>query len=404
MVFAAAFCLFLLQTPDFSADGLKALQEGKYDAAVQAFAKAIAADPADYFAHFNLAMAYSLLHQDAEGIAEYRKTLELKPGLYEAELNLAILLLRQKNPADALPLLEDASKQKLREFRPRYCLAEAQAQTGSLEQAEESYRLAAGLDPQSALAELGWARVLARQGKLADSAPHFRQAAQLDSHYRDALLELADLYEQNRQTSEAIEIYRQFPDNAAVEQRLGALLLAGRQYAEAIPRLEQACEKDPTVANRISLAQAYLATQQIEKALPLLEKSVAEEPSNYELRMAYAGALRDRRQFSAAAAQFNQAAQLNPGEVKTWIELGGMLYLAHDYQGALAAFDHARQLGDDTPGTWFLRAIMLDGMKQLKPALDAYQHFLALSHDRNPDQEFQARQRAKLLQRELDKH
>ena len=110
---------------------MKALEDGKYEAAVAAFQKAIGADPKDYFAHFNLAMAYSLLHQDAEGVAEYRKTLELKPGLYEAELNGGILLLRQKNPAEALPLFEDAARQKPGEFRPRYYLAESHCRPGT---------------------------------------------------------------------------------------------------------------------------------------------------------------------------------------------------------------------------------------------------------------------------------
>jgi tetratricopeptide (TPR) repeat protein len=403
MVFAAALCMLLLQTPDYSAEGMKALEDGRFDAAVQAFSKAIAADPKDYFAHFNLGMAYSLMRKDEEGIAEYRKTLEIKPNLYEAELNAGILLMRQKNPADALPLLEDAAAQKPKEFRPRFYLAEAQSQTGSLEKAEESYRLAAALDPKSAPLELGWGRSLARQGKLADAAPHFQQAAQIDPRYHDALLELGELYEQNHQPSEALEIYRQFPNDSAAQQRVAALLLAGKQYADAIPRLEGVYAKDPTVSNGLALAQAFIATQQTAKAIPLLEKAAAEDSSNYDLRMAYAGALRDLRQFPAAAAQFNQAARIKPQEVKPWLELGGMLYLTHDFPGALGALDHARQLGDESPGPWFLRAIMLDNLKQLKPALDAYQHFLSLSHDQSPDQEFQARQRARLLQRELDK-
>ncbi|HUI54889.1 MAG TPA: tetratricopeptide repeat protein [Bryobacteraceae bacterium] len=401
---AAAVVLFFLQATDFSGEGLKALEAGKYDDAVQAFTKAIAADPKDYFAHFNLALAYSLLHKDAEGIAEYRKTLELKPGLYEAELNGGILMVRQKNPADALPLLEDAAAQKPKEFRPRYYLAEAQLQTGSLEKAAESYRLAAEIDPKSAAAELGWAHALARQQKLADAAPHFRQAAALDPKYRDSLLELADLYEQNKQATEAIAIYREFPDDPAAQEHMGALLLQNKQYAEAIPRLEQACQKDPTTANRVALAMAYLFTEQVEKALPLLDKSVAAEPANYDVRMMYARALRDRKQYAAAAAQFNEAAKLKPSEAKTWTELGGMLYLAGDYDGALPALERAQQLGDDTPGTWFLRAIMLDSRKQLKPALEAYQRFLALSQGKNPNQEFQARQRARIIQSELEKH
>ena len=108
----AAF--LLLQTADFTADGLKALDDGNYEAAAQAFAKAIEADPKDYSAHFNLALAYSFLGKDAEGVAEYRKTLELKPGLYEAELNAGILLLRQKDPADALPLLDAGRRAEAR--------------------------------------------------------------------------------------------------------------------------------------------------------------------------------------------------------------------------------------------------------------------------------------------------
>jgi len=71
--------------------------------------------------------------------------------------------------------------------------------------------------------------------------------------------------------------------------------------------------------------------------------------------------------------------------------------------GSLAALDQARKLGDDTPGTWFLTAIMLDAAHQLKPALAAYQRFLALSQGKSPDQEFQARQRARIIQKELDK-
>lgn len=215
----AAVLLFFLQTPDYSADGAKALEEGKYEAAAQSFSQAVAADPQDYYAHFNLAMAYSYLHRDAEGIAEYRKTLELKPGLYEAELNQGILLLRQKSPADAQPLFEDAAAQKNGEFAPRFYLAEAQLQTGLADKAADNYRLAAELDPKSAGAELGWGRALALQGKLDEAAPHFRQAMERDPKYRDALLSLAALYEENKQPAQALAIYREFPENAAVQER-----------------------------------------------------------------------------------------------------------------------------------------------------------------------------------------
>ena len=402
-MWAIAAAMFFFQVSDFSSVGMKALEEGKYEAAVQAFTKAVEADAKDYFAHFNLAMAYGFLHQDAEGIAEYRKTLAIKPGLYEAELNAGILLMRQKDPTEALPLFQAAAEQKPREFRPRYYLAEAQLQTGAPSKAEENYRLALELDSKSAGAHLGVAHALARQGKLAEAAPHFRQAADLDPNYRDGLLELADLYEKDKQPAEAIAIYREFPENVAAQGRLGELLLETREYAGAVPHLEEAYAKEPNQENRVALAVAYLFDKQLDKALPLLEKAVAAEPSNYDVRMMYARALRDKRQFPPAAAQFIEAARLKPADAKTWSDLGGVLYMMEDYPQSLAAFDRARALGEDTPGNWFLRAIILDKLHQVKPALEAYQRFLSMSQGKNPDQEFQARQRARILQRELEK-
>ena len=399
----ALLAAFLLWQADYSAEGLKALDENRYEAAAQAFSKAIEADPNDYTAHFHLGLAYSLLGKDAEGIAAYRKALELKPGLYEAELYAGMLLLRQKNAADALPLLAHAAEQKPEEFRPRAHLAEAQLESGSPEAAEASYRKALELDPKSAECELGLGRALAKQEKLAEAAPHYRRAAELDPRLREALLELASMYERNRQTAEAVAIYREFPDNPAAQRQAGQLMLETRQYAEAIPQLESAYAKSATQANRVALARALLLARQLEKAIPLLEQSAASDPGNYDLRMMLALALRDRKQFQAAAAQFLEAAKIRPAEPQTWSDLGGMLYMSGAYQQSLAAFERARDLGDQTPGNQFLRAIILDKLKQLKPALEAYQKFLTMSKGAHPDQEFQARQRARIIQRELEK-
>jgi tetratricopeptide (TPR) repeat protein len=401
-MWAVAAFLLLLQA-DYTTEGMKALDEGKYDAAAQAFRKAIEADPKDYFAHFNLAMAFTLLQRDPEAVAEYRKTLELKPGLYEAELNAGIVLLRQKNPAEALPLLEEAAGHKPQEFRPRYYLAEAQLQTGDFGKAEESYKLAIALDAKSAGAQLGMAQVLVQQGRISEADAYFRQAAQLEPKYREYLLELAALYEKASENSQAIAIYREFPDNPAAQARLGELLLESKQFEDAVPRLEEAFGKDPSPVNRSALAAAYVFTRKLDKALPLLEQSVAAEPGNYDLRMMYARALRDKRQFQPAARQFYEAARLKPAEPKPWTELGGMLYMAGDLPQALSAFEQAVRNGENTAGIWFLRAIILDKLRQIKPAKEAYERFLALSQGKSPDQEFQARQRVRILQREIDK-
>ena len=398
----AAF-LFFLQTPDYTAEGMKALDAAQYGQAVELFSKAVAADPKDYAAHFHLALSYTMLKRDADGVAEYRKALELKPGLYEAELNAGIVLLRDKQAADAAAYLKQAVDQKPKEFRPRLHWAQALLDSGDAAKAEEQYRAALELDAKSAAAELGMAHALVKQDKLPDAAPHFRAAAQLDSSYRDGLLELAGLYEQKHQNAEAVAIYQQFPENAAAQEHVGQLLLANKNSADAIAPLEAAMQKDPTPANRLALATAYLFEKQFAKALPLLDQSVAAEPANYSLHMMYGRGLRDSKKYDPAAQQFFLATKLKPDAREAWNEFAGMLYMLEKFPESLEALDRAHKLGDDTPANYYFHAITFDKLRALQQALDYYREFLARSKGGFPDEEWKARQRAKLLDRELHK-
>jgi tetratricopeptide (TPR) repeat protein len=294
--------------------------------------------------------------------------------------------------------------QKPTEFRPRYYLAQARLAMGDNAAAADHFRAAIALDAKSAGAELGLGQALARQNQLEEAAPHFRRAAELDANYQDALLELASFYEKAKQPAEAIAIYRQFPSNAAAQERLGELLLESKQYADAIPGLEQAFAKDPTQGNRTALAAAYLFNHQLDKALPLLDRSVAAEPENLDLRMMYARALRDHKQFPQAAQQFAAAVKLQPNGREAWNDLGCMLYMTGDLEKSLMAFDRSHQLGDDTQGNWFFRAIIQDKMRLYKPAMAAYQRYLELDKNPNSDEAFKARQRIKVIVKELSKH
>ena len=404
-MWAAISALFLLFAPatDYQADGLKALEAKQYDQAAQLFVQAVQADPADYAAHFHLALAQSLLGKDTDAIPEYQKTLQLKPGLYQAELNLGILLLRLKRTVEAAPHLQVAVETKPKEFRAQWHLAEALLAVGDAARAEPHYQAAVELDARSAAAQLGLARAQAKQNRLNDAAEHFRRAAQLDASFNDALLELPGLFEQNHQPDEAIAIYQKFPDNVGAQERLGELLVENKRFAEAIPYLEKAVARDATSANRLALATAYQMNKEPAKSIEQLGKAVASEPASYDLRMAYGRALRDERQFMPAANQFATAAQQKPEAKEVWNELAGVLTLAEQYPQALAALDRVHALGQEIPGDYYLRAIILDKLHQFKPALEAYQKFLASSEGKNPDEEFKARQRARIIERMLSK-
>ncbi|MDP8982289.1 MAG: tetratricopeptide repeat protein, partial [Acidobacteriota bacterium] len=296
-----AVALFLLQS-NFYNEGMKALEEKRYQAAVDNLVNAVAAEPREYVAHFNLALAYSLLGRDAEAIPEYKKTLELKPGLYQAELNLGISLVRTKQTAEAAPFLVSAAGQKPKEFKPNYYAGEALYAANDPAKAELYFRAALDADPKSAAAESGLALALAGQSKpLDEAAPHFRKAAELDPDRRDALLQLAALYEQDKRPADAIAIYEQFPQDAGAQERLSELLLESGRPADAIPHLEAVITKSPTTANRAALALAFLKNKQPAKALAVSEQALAGDPNSFELRMLHGRILRDDRKFAPAA-------------------------------------------------------------------------------------------------------
>jgi len=404
-MWALTMALFLLFAPatDYQGEGLKALEAKQYDQAVQLFKEAVEADTADYSAHFHLALAFSLLGKDAEAIPEYLKTLELKPGLYQAELNLGILLLREKRAKDAVPHLDAAAQAKPKEFRPQWYLAEALLTAEEPAKAEPHYRAAVEIDGKSAAAQLGLGRAQARQKRLSEAAEHFRKATELDAGFSDALLELAGLYEQNHQPDEAVAIYQKFPDRPAAQEHLGELLIEAQRFAEAIPYLEKAVTQSATAANRLALATAYQMNKEPQKALVQLERAAAAEPASYDLHMGYGRALRDQHQFIPAANQFAASAKLKPDSKEAWNELAGVLTLAEQYPQALAALDRVRALGQEIPGDHYLRAIILDKLHDYKPALESYRQFLATSEGKNPDEEFKARQRSRIIERILSK-
>lgn len=347
--------------------GLKALEAKDYKAAITQFETAIAGDDTDYASHFHLALAHSLAGESEPAIAEFRKTLQLKPGLYEAQINLGLLLFRAKDYAGAEPLLKAAAEKK----------------------------------PDDASAVAAYGRSLMELNRLAEAEPVLRKAAALDATQKDTLLALAQRYEDAKQVDQAIALYREFPDTPGVAERLGNLMLSTGRTAESITFLEDSVKSSPTAANHYALAIAHLRNKDAAKAAEQFDKAVALEPRNAQLRMSFGSFLRDQRKIAPAAQQYYAAVQIDPKLQEGWSEFGSMLLLLEQYPQAVAAYEKLQALGDARAPVYFFKAIALDHMKQLKPAKESYERFLALCEGKFPDEEFKARQRIKVIDKEL---
>jgi tetratricopeptide (TPR) repeat protein len=399
----AAFFLGVLPDSNLQKTGLQALDHGDYAQAQQVFAQLASNDPKDYSAWFNLALAETGLKRDPDAIAHYKQVLALKPGLYEAELNLGILELRSHYPSDAVPLLQDAARQKPTAARPERYLGEALLAQGDFPAAQAAFEAAIKLDPKLSVAELGLGQAFMRQDKLDEALPHYQHAVSLDPANKSYLMEIATSLAKSNRFQEAADLFSQFPDDAAARETLGNLYLEMKRPADAVAQFEAAGRISPTPANQVALASAYLQNNQPELAQPILERALAANPNDFDLRMVVGRLHRDRREFPLAANLFVSAAALKPDSVKAWNEAASAFVMAEKYPEALAALDKVRALHADTPGDLFWRAMILDKLHQVKPALASYQQFLQASQGKFPDQEFQARQRSRILEKEANR-
>lgn len=385
---------------DPQALGLQALDHGDYAQAEQIFAKLTAADPKDYTAFFNLALAETGLKKDDRAAEDYRQTLVLKPGLYEAQLNLGMLLLRDGHAPDALAFLRQAAEQKPNQARPKRYLGDGLLATGDLPGAVEAYTQAIALDPKLSAAELGLGQSLAREGKLDDAAPHYQRAAAGDPALKSYLLELGVAYSKANRPDDAIAILKQFPDDPGAREELGRLYLATNHPTDAVEQFQAAVAMSPTPGNKLALASAFIANKQPDLAEPILNQALAADPNDYDLRMVIARIHRDKRDFVRAGNEFVAAAQLRPTSVEAWNEAASAYVVGEQYPQALAVLDKIHNLNAETAGDFYYRALVLDKLHQIKPAITNYQRFLAVSGGKFPDQEFVARQRSRILEKE----
>ncbi len=404
MIATISLLFFLLSSPsDLQTQGLQDLDKQDYQGAEQAFEKLVAQDPKDYISLFNLALAETGLKKDQLAIEHFKQTLVLSPGLKQAELNLAMLFLRNRRSADAIPLLDSLVHAKPDEMRPRLYLGEALESTGKWEDAAAQYHEVVRLDPKNVRAELGLGRSLLHSGQLDEAGAHYRRAVSLDPSKRSYLLELAVALSDAHRENDAVPLLKEFPDDAAAREKLGKIYLDTQQPALAVTEFEAAASMSPSTANHLALATAYLRNKQEDKAAPILKQALSAAPNDYDLQMAVGRIYRDQRNFIEAGNHFYAATKIKPDAEEAWSELAGTCVMDEMYAQALAALDKLHQLNAEKAGHFYLRAIVLDKLHQPKPALANYLRFLELSNGKSPDQEFQARQRARLLEHEVEK-
>ncbi len=279
------FCAWFLVTgtADPQAEGLQALEHQDYAHARKIFGKIAAADPKDYSALFNLAFAEAALKQDDKAAAHFKQVLVLKPGLYEAELNLGMLYERDQQAAEAVPLLKMPSNRNPR-WRARSATSAKRCWIREIPR-EPPMRLQRRQDWDRRRPPPNWVWARASPEK-ASWTMRCRTTGSGRARSQNSILRTGIALGITSRLSvrkPPFRCYRSSRKMPGAREELGQIYLDTGQPDEAVQEFQAAVASSPTTANRMALASAYLKTSHPELAEPILQEALRANPNDFDV-------------------------------------------------------------------------------------------------------------------------
>ncbi|HYX70468.1 MAG TPA: tetratricopeptide repeat protein [Terriglobales bacterium] len=383
-------------------DAEAAIEKQDYAAAETKLQQATTEDPKDYRAWFDLGFVYSSTDRKPQAAEAYRKSVELKPDVFESNLNLgAVLAASGSDDAEkylrAATHLKPVSNPEERQARAFMALGRFLENKKPAE-ALGAYQAASQLTPKDPAPHLSAAMVLEKQGDLAAAEREFKAAAKLDPASADALAGLANVCMRTKRLPEAETALRSFlrldPKDVNAHLQLGRVLRALGKPADARAEFEIASKLAPADG---AVLRELAASDALEERLPEAEAGyrelVKQRPNDPDLRYALGSVLLKQKSFAESEEQFLEAVRLKPDLADAYGDLAVAAAGNKHYELALRALDQRARYLPEMAGTWFLRATSYDNLKAYPQAADSYHRFLEVSAGRYPDQEWQARHR-----------
>ena len=141
-------------------------------------------NPADFEAQYNLAAMLMARGKQADAIQHFEQAVHLHPQDATANNALGASLLAVGRFGEAIPYFSAALKTQPDNFDAHYNLANALASQDKFVDAIEHYRAAVRLRPDDANAEANLGGALAETGNLAEAKVHLQRALQIDPNHK----------------------------------------------------------------------------------------------------------------------------------------------------------------------------------------------------------------------------
>ena len=265
--------------------GEQRLAAGDPTGARRLFERAVAENPEDARAHFDLGMALELLDDPAGAEQRYRRAIELRPDFAEALNNLGLLLRAQGKSGEAVTMLRRAVAANPASAEGHINLALGLEESGDLPGAESEYREALRIDPGATMTRANLGLLLVRVGRKPEALAELKRALPGARGNRAALLTIGNGL-------------RLAGDPAAAVGAMQAATAAG--------------DKRPTPALLSELALAQLAAGDRSAGIGSLREAIALDQSFAVAHYLLANMLAADGKYDDAISHYRQYLKLEP--------------------------------------------------------------------------------------------
>lgn len=373
----------------------------------------LAQHPQDARALFDSGYMADAQGRNDDAIGLYKKALSVNPRSFEAEVSLGLLLARLGKAVEARPALEAATGldagQAGAAAKAKAWRAMAQidlvglAGKPDLAQASIDLLEALKLSPETTSDTLLAARIAEASGDTAAAESAYRRILTKSPDSAPANAGLAHLLIAQKQYPEAEDLLKasiqKTPDDPALTAQLAAVLVA-QDKAEALPLLQQYHAKHASdSAMTRMLAQVLADVGEYAESDQLYVTLLASQPKDPDLLAGHGQNLIRQHRYPEALKAFESATGIDQGNGEAWSGLAFAAFETHQPEITLHALTMRSKYLPESATIYFLWATAYDTLHDKRQASAYYHHFLDASAGKLPDQEWQARQRLKLLEK-----
>ena len=305
--------------------------------AVEEYKTALSADPNSPQLNDELADLYFRTGQVREAEATARGLLKSSPNDIEAHRLLGRLYLRQLSEA-------------------QNSVSSSSPTGNTLDQAIGEFQKIIALDPKSVEDRmvLGQLYTVKHQNEKAEE--QFKAAQELDPDSEEVVLNLSRLYAENGDLAHAAKVIEAVPvseRSPKMEFALGAVYDQLKRPKDAIAAYKRAADLDPEDAHTMgALAQALLNDNQLDEALKIYRQMAEADPEDASTLVHISEILRRQGKYEEALTTVKKAVKKDPDSLEAGYNEGLLLDVLGRYDESAQVYEHMVDLTSHANGAY----------------------------------------------------